>query len=69
MKDQIEGTVNEQVGAAKSAIGQNLGNEKLVAEGDAQQAEGIVQKVAGEVKDRVNGAVDAVKNAIHKQES
>ena len=64
MKDQIEGTVNEQLGAAKSAVGQNIGDEKLAAEGEAQKIEGGAQKLAGEVKDQLNKAVDGVKNTI-----
>lgn len=65
MKDQIEGNVNEQVGAVKSAAGKSLGDEKLQADGDVQQTQGAVQKAAGDIKDRANDAVDAVKNAIH----
>jgi len=72
MKDQIEGTVNETVGAGKSAIGQEIAKHtdnkelgaKLVAEGETQKAQGGLQKIIGDAKDRINGAISDVKSAI-----
>lgn len=48
--DKVKGTVNEAIGNAKEAIGKHTDNDKLVAEGEAQQLEGKGDKVKGSVK-------------------
>jgi uncharacterized protein YjbJ (UPF0337 family) len=50
LTDKIKGNVNELVGKAKEAIGEHNNNDKLVAEGEAQQVEGKGQQVKGSVK-------------------
>ncbi|WP_294239632.1 CsbD family protein [uncultured Sphingomonas sp.] len=48
--DKIKGNVNELVGKAKEAIGEHNHDDKLTAEGEAQQVEGKGQQMKGSVK-------------------
>ncbi|MFN4288670.1 MAG: CsbD family protein [Brevundimonas sp.] len=50
-KDQFKGAAKETGGNIKEGIGKMTGNEKLQAEGKADQLEGKVQKTVGDVKD------------------
>jgi uncharacterized protein YjbJ (UPF0337 family) len=50
LTDKIKGNVNELVGKAKEAIGEHNNNDKLVAEGEAQQAKGKGEQMKGSVK-------------------
>ncbi len=50
LTDKIKGTVNEAIGNVKEAVGKHTDNDKLVAEGEAQQLEGKGDKVKGSVK-------------------
>ena len=52
-KDQVEGTLDKVKGNIKETTGKVLGNEKLEAEGLADQASGAVQKKVGDVKEAV----------------
>ncbi|WP_082557793.1 CsbD family protein, partial [Methylobacterium sp. Leaf361] len=49
--DKIKGLANEAVGNVKQATGKATGNDKLVAEGKAQELKGEAQKTVGDVKD------------------
>ncbi|MBL7406516.1 CsbD family protein, partial [Escherichia coli] len=42
--DKIKGLANEAVGNVKQAAGKATGNDKLVAEGKAQELKGEAQK-------------------------
>lgn len=55
--DKIKGVVNEAVGNAKQGIGNVTGNDKLKAEGKAQELKGEAQRGIGEAKDAVKNAV------------
>ncbi|KQN26594.1 general stress protein CsbD [Sphingomonas sp. Leaf33] len=52
MIDKVKGTVNEAIGNAKQAMAGDGPdrNEKLHAEGEAQEAKGEAQKGVGSVK-------------------
>ena len=50
LTDKIKGNVNELVGKAKEAIGEHNNNDKLVAEGEAQQAKGKGEQMKGWLK-------------------
>ena len=65
MEDQLKGNVNEGLGKAKSAIGNATGDAELETKGDAQQGEGVLQKMVGDAKDKIGDAADSVKKAIH----
>jgi uncharacterized protein YjbJ (UPF0337 family) len=48
--DKVKAAGNKIAGNAKEAIGDATDNERLEAEGKAQQAKGTAQNVAGSVK-------------------
>ncbi|WP_182086708.1 CsbD family protein [Aureimonas sp. ME7] len=52
-KNQIQGGAKELGGKIKEGAGNLVGNERLQAEGLADQAEGKTQKNYGKVKDAV----------------
>lgn len=52
--DKLDAAGNKIVGNIKEAIGKATGNEKLEAEGDAQQLKGAGQQVKGDVKDAID---------------
>jgi uncharacterized protein YjbJ (UPF0337 family) len=56
--DKIKGTANEAVGNIKQGVGKATGNDKLRAEGKAQEVKGDVQKKVGDAKDAVKKGVD-----------
>ncbi|QRE77497.1 CsbD family protein [Methylobacterium aquaticum] len=62
--DKIKGLANEAVGNIKQGIGSATGNEKLQAEGKAQELKGEAQKTTGDVKDGIKNAADTVKSKI-----
>ena len=62
-KDQVKGRAETAKGNVKEAAGKLVGNERLKAEGQADQAAGKVQSTAGDIKSKVGGAI---KNAIDR---
>jgi len=62
-KDQVQGRVDTAKGNLKEAAGKAVGNDRLAAEGQADQAVGKVQSTAGDVKSKVG---NAIKNAIDR---
>ena len=48
--DKAKGVTNDVVGNIKQGVGKAVDNDKLVAEGMAQEAKGEVQKKTGDVK-------------------
>ena len=57
-KDEIKGAAKDVTGSVKEAAGKATGNDKLAAEGAADQVAGKVQKGVGALKD---GAREALK--------
>ncbi len=53
--DRIEGAAKNMGGKIKEAAGKVTGDEKLKAEGRADQVEGKVQNAVGGVKDALKG--------------
>ena len=51
--DRVEGAAKNVVGKIKEGFGNLTGDEKLKAEGKADQVEGKVQNTVGGVKDAV----------------
>ncbi len=62
--DKIKGLANEAAGNVKQGIGKATGNEKLQAEGKAQELKGEAQKTVGDVKDGVNSAAQKAADAV-----
>ncbi|MBK4990114.1 CsbD family protein [Pseudomonas sp. S36] len=56
--DKAKGLANEAVGNIKQGVGKVTGNDKLRAEGKAQEIKGEGQQVKGDVKDAVKKATD-----------
>ncbi len=52
--DRIEGAAKNIGGKIKEGVGKVTGDEKLKAEGRAEQVEGKVQNTVGGVKDAIN---------------
>ncbi|MEN3236354.1 CsbD family protein [Methylobacterium ajmalii] len=63
-QSQIKGLANEAVGNIKQGIGSATGNDKLQAEGKAQELKGEAQKTTGDVKDGIKNAADTVKSKL-----
>ena len=62
--DKIKGVANEAAGNVKQGIGKATGNEKLQAEGKAQEVKGEAQKTVGDAKQGVKNAADTVKKSL-----
>ena len=62
-KDQFKGRVETAKGDVKEAAGKLVGNERLTAEGKAEQAAGKVRSSVGDVKNDVG---NAIKKAIDR---
>jgi uncharacterized protein YjbJ (UPF0337 family) len=62
-KDQVNGRVETLKGDVKEAAGKLVGNERLTAEGQAEQVTGKVQSKLGDVKSDVG---NALKKAIDR---
>ncbi|NPD14072.1 CsbD family protein [Xinfangfangia sp. D13-10-4-6] len=56
--DKIKGLTNEAVGNVKQAVGKAVGNDRLRAEGAAQELKGEAQQALGKAKDAVKNVVD-----------
>ena len=56
--DKIKGTTNEAVGNVKQGVGKAVGNDRLQAEGAAQELKGKGQKAVGDVKETIKDAVN-----------
>lgn len=54
-KDRIEGAAKNIGGKMKEGIGKATGDEKLQAEGKANQIEGKAQNAVGGIKDTLRG--------------
>jgi len=57
-KDRIKGSAEKLKGDLKEAAGKVLGDQKLQAEGKADQAKGKIQNAVGGIKDAVRDAID-----------
>ena len=62
--DKLKGLANEAAGNVKQGIGKATGNEKLQAEGKAQELKGETQRAVGGVKDGVNNAAQKAADAV-----
>ncbi|HEX8417088.1 MAG TPA: CsbD family protein [Methylobacterium sp.] len=64
--DKIKGLANEAVGNVKQGVASATGNEKLQAEGKAQELKGEAQRTVGEAKDGVKNAAQSAADAVKK---
>ena len=56
-ENRIDGASKKAMGAIKEAAGKLTGNERLEAEGIAEKAAGEVQNKVGKAQDAVGGAI------------
>ncbi|WP_029074102.1 CsbD family protein [Kaistia adipata] len=56
--DKIKGVANEAIGNVKQGIGKATDNDRLRAEGKAQEIKGEAQQAVGKAKDAVKNIVD-----------
>jgi uncharacterized protein YjbJ (UPF0337 family) len=57
-RDEIKGKLKEGMGRAKDAMADLNDDERLEAEGKAEQVEGKFQQGVGKVKDSLHKAID-----------
>ena len=76
LPDKVAGTAHDLIGQGKAAVGEATGNERLQAEGVAEQAQGNAEKLVGDVKQGahnlgeelkagVGNLLDNAENALH----
>lgn len=58
--DKAKGLANEAVGNIKQGVGKATDNDKLRAEGKAQEVKGEAQQTVGDAKDALKKGVDKV---------
>ena len=64
----IEEKFNQAKGSVKEGFGKLTGDKKLETEGATEQVVSKVKEVAEDAKDAVEGAIEGVKNMLHKDE-
>jgi uncharacterized protein YjbJ (UPF0337 family) len=62
-KDRVKGKAQDIKGRVKRQVGEWTGDEKLQAEGTADQAKGKVQNIAGKAKDAARDMKDDIKRS------
>ncbi len=65
--DKIKGLANEAAGNVKQGLGNLTGDEKLKAEGKAQEVKGEGQKTMGDAKGAVNDATNAAADKVNRK--
>jgi uncharacterized protein YjbJ (UPF0337 family) len=55
--NRVEGAIDKGIGAIKEAAGKVTGNERLEAEGVAQKVKGDVQNKVGQAQDKIGDAI------------
>ncbi len=62
--DKIKGLANEAAGNIKQGLGKATDNERLQAEGKAQEVKGEGQQLKGDAKQAAGDAADKLKSKI-----
>ena len=63
-KDQVVGKIKDLAGEAQAGIGKAINSPEQIAKGKALEAEGEIQKTAGDVKEAVKDAAKEVKKNL-----
>ena len=63
-----EEKLNQVAGSIKEGFGKLTGDKKLESEGATEQVVSKVKEVAEDAKDAVEGAIEGVKNMLHKDD-
>jgi uncharacterized protein YjbJ (UPF0337 family) len=64
LEDKIKASAKDAEGRLQAAAGAISGDEQLQAEGEAKQVQAQLMDAAGDLKDKVADAADAVGNAL-----
>ena len=64
-----EEKINQAAGAVKEGVGKLVGDKGLESEGAAEKVASKVKEVAEDAKDAIEGAVEGVKNMLHKDDA
>lgn len=64
LEDKIRATAKDAEGRLQAAAGELTGDDQLKVEGEAKQVQAKVMDAAGDLKDKVADAADAVGNAL-----
>ena len=67
MSDKTAGLANQAAGTIKQKIGETVGNERLQAEGSAQEAKGHLQEAVGDLKAATKDVANKVADTINKK--
>ena len=62
----LEEKLEQVKGSVKEGLGKLTGDEKTEKEGTAEKVVSKVKEVAEDAKDAVEGAVEGIKNMLHK---
>lgn len=62
----MSGTADKTKGRLKQAAGDLTGNDELEREGEIDETSGKVKEAVGTVKDKAEGAIDAVKDRLKR---
>jgi uncharacterized protein YjbJ (UPF0337 family) len=62
MEQQVKGTAKDIKGRVKEAAGDLAGRDDWAAEGEMDQAEGKVRKGVGKMGEKLDNAIDALKD-------
>lgn len=65
--DKIKGMANEAAGNVKQGVGKAVGNDRMRAEGAAQETKGEAQQAMGDAKDTVKKGADHLSDAAHRK--
>ncbi|WP_182085949.1 CsbD family protein [Aureimonas sp. ME7] len=65
--DKASGLANEAVGNIKQGVGKAVGNDRLQAEGAAQELKGEAQQTVGDAKAAVKRGADNLSDAAHRK--
>lgn len=63
-KDQVVGKIKDLAGEAQAGMGKAINSPSQIAKGKALEAEGEIQKKAGDVKEALKDAADAAKKSL-----
>jgi uncharacterized protein YjbJ (UPF0337 family) len=64
LEDKIKATAKDAEGKLQAAAGELTGDDQLKVEGQAKQVQASLMDAAGDLKDKVADAADAVGNAL-----
>ena len=65
-KDEVKGAFDRAKGSVKEAVGDAVGNDRLSAEGEIDQAKGNLRQNYGEGRRKVGEAIEDIGESIKR---